>query len=85
MYNMIINVEYVKSCITSRAWNEGPQRFHNHSSVLNVKMLVGAFNQEKALVGAFNVIAKLQSLRMFVSSSSEWTALTAGCLCGADC
>ena len=26
------------------------------SSVLNVKVVVGAFNQEKALVGAFSVI-----------------------------
>ena len=31
-------------------------RFLN--SVLNVKALVGAFNQEKALVGAFSVILK---------------------------
>ena len=29
-------------------------------SVLNVKVLVGAFNQEKALVGAFSVIVKLR-------------------------
>ena len=28
------------------------------NSVLNVKTLVGAFNQEKALVGAFSVIVK---------------------------
>ena len=27
-------------------------------SVLNVKVLVGAFNQEKALIGAFYVIVK---------------------------
>ena len=27
-------------------------------SVFNVKVLVGAFNQEKALVGAFSVIVK---------------------------
>ena len=27
-------------------------------SVINVKALVGAFNQEKALVGAFSVIVK---------------------------
>ena len=26
--------------------------------ILNVKMLVGAFNQEKALLGAFSVIVK---------------------------
>ena len=29
-----------------------------YSSVLNVKALVGAFNEEKALVGAFSVIVK---------------------------
>ena len=29
-------------------------------SVLNVKALVGAFNQEKALVGAFSVITNLR-------------------------
>ena len=28
------------------------------NSVLNVKALVGAFNQEKALVGAFSMIVK---------------------------
>ena len=28
------------------------------NSVLNVKVVVGAFNQEKALVGAFTVIVK---------------------------
>ena len=34
-------------------------KVHNYEkegSVLNVKALVGAFNQEKALVGAFSVI-----------------------------
>ena len=30
------------------------------NSVLNVKALIGAFNQEKALVGAFSVIVKLR-------------------------
>ena len=34
------------------------------NSVLNVKALVGTFNQEKALVGAFSLIVK--SLRTFV-------------------
>ena len=29
------------------------------NSVLNVKSLVGTFNQEEALVGAFSVIVKL--------------------------
>ena len=31
-------------------------------SVLNVKALLGAFNQEKALVGAFSVIVQLHRL-----------------------
>ena len=35
--------------------------------------LVGAFNQEKALVRAFTVIVKPQTLRKFVSSSSQNT------------
>ena len=34
----------------------------NPNSVLNVKALVGAFNQEKALVGAFSVIVQLHRL-----------------------
>ena len=40
------------------------------NSVLNVKALVATFNQ-KALVGAFSVIEKLQCLRRFVFSSSD--------------
>ena len=32
--------------------------FATPGSVLNVKALVGAFNQEKALVGAFSVIVQ---------------------------
>ena len=32
------------------------------NSVLNVKALVGTFNQEKALVGAFSVIVQLHRL-----------------------
>ena len=36
----------------------------NVNNVLNAKALVGFFNQEKALVGAFSVIVK--SLRPFV-------------------
>ena len=31
-----------------------------HNSVLNVKAVVAAFNQEKALVGAFSVITNLR-------------------------
>ena len=37
---------------------------------LNVKGLVGAFNQVKVLLGALSVIVKLQTSRKFVSSSS---------------
>ena len=39
-------------------------------NVLNVKVLVGTFNQEKALVGAFSVIAELQTSQRLVSSST---------------
>ena len=38
-------------------------------SVLYVKVLVGAFNQEKALVGAFSVIVQLR--RLIVCSTTE--------------
>ena len=38
---------------------EGLRIFHKHlNSVLNVKVRVGAFNQEKALVVAFSVIVQ---------------------------
>ena len=37
---------------------------------LIVKTVVVAFNKVKALVVAFSVIVKLQTLRMFVSSST---------------
>ena len=40
------------------------ERENDLNSVLNVKALVGIFNQEKALVEAFSVIVK--SLRTFV-------------------
>ena len=33
---------------------------YHYNSVLDVKVLVGAFNQEKALVGAFSVITNLR-------------------------
>ena len=39
------------------------------NSILNVKALVGAFNQEKALVGAFSMIVK--SSRTFVKPSFQ--------------
>ena len=35
-----------------------------------MKAVVAAFNQEKALVGAFSVSVKLQTLRRFVPSSN---------------
>ena len=34
--------------------------FHGLNSVLNVKAVVAAFNQEKALVGAFSMITNLR-------------------------
>ena len=53
-------------------------------SVLNVKALVGTFNQDKALVGAFSVIIQLRRLiicnsiyfPLYLMSSSPrlWTA-----------
>ena len=39
-----------------------------------MKVLVGAFNQEKALVRVFSMTVKIQSLRRFVWSSSDDTA-----------
>ena len=51
--------------MSSRAWNDGYPKVHKNftitekaptsNSVLNVKALVGTFNQEKTLVGAFYV------------------------------
>ena len=53
-------------------------RYSNYSEkaalnnrVFNVKVLIiGTFNQKKALEGAFSVIVKLQTSQRFVSSSS---------------
>ena len=39
-------------------------------------MVVGTFNQEKALVGAFSVIVKLQTSQRFVSSSNALLSLS---------
>ena len=39
------------------------------NSVLNVKALVGAFNQEKALVEAFSMIVQLHRLIVYSTSS----------------
>ena len=44
------------------------------NSVLNVKALVGTFNQEKAPVGAFSVIVK--SLRSFIEPLFQALVLT---------
>ena len=41
------------------------------NSVLNVKALVGAFNQEKALIGAFSVIVELRRLIVYSTSHSS--------------
>ena len=38
------------------------------NSVLNVKALIGAFNQEKALVGAFSVIVQFHRLIVYGTS-----------------
>ena len=43
------------------------------NSVLNVKAVVGAFNQEKALLGAFSVIVKTDC--GFVEPMDRFTAL----------
>ena len=40
------------------------------NSVLYVKALVGAFNQEKALVGAFSVIVQLHRLIVYSTTSN---------------
>ena len=45
------------------------------NSVLNVKALIGAFNQEKALVGAFSVIVQFHWL--IVYSTKHYTKLRA--------
>ena len=53
-----------------RASNERSQRFDNHRAekekCFNVKALVGAFNQDKALVGAFSVITNLRLKLYFI-------------------
>ena len=43
------------------------------SRELNVKALVGAFNQEKALVGAFSVIVQLHRLIVYSTNEEQWT------------
>ena len=41
-------------------------------SVLNVKVLEGAFNQEKALVGAFSVIVKTNATFAALICTEQW-------------
>ena len=43
-----------------RLWGQLPFSIVSFNSVLNVKVSVAAFNQEKALVGAFSVITNLR-------------------------
>ena len=48
-----------------------------YHSVLNVKVVVAAFNQEKALVGAFSVI--VQPVDRFTALNTTYNSI-AGCL-----
>ena len=48
-------------------WGQYPFSIVSYNSVLNVKALVGTFNQEKALVGAFPVIVQLQRLIVYTA------------------
>ena len=59
-----------------RPWGQRPFTIVSFNSVLNVKAVVAAFNQEKALVGAFSVIT---NLRMELANRS---LLVAGVLPG---
>ena len=51
-----------------------PYTSYRGSVVLNVKALVGAFNQEKALVGAFSVIVKPMD-RLQLYWTLEWAEM----------
>ena len=48
-----------------------------------MKVLVGTFNQKKALVGKFSVIVK-KTFRWFVRSSNDWSASAAPKLLRSD-
>ena len=50
------------------------------NSVLNVKAVVGAFNQEKALVGAFSVIVQLHRLIVYITNPGGGGGGVRGCL-----
>ena len=43
-----------------RNYQKGRAAIRHYANVLNVKAVVAAFNQEKALVGAFSVIMNLR-------------------------
>ena len=45
-----------------------PTYYQCLNGVFNVKLLVGAFNQEEALVGAFSVIVQLRRLIVYSTS-----------------
>ena len=49
--------------------------------VLYVKVIVGAFKQEKILIGAFSVIVKSSPIRWFVSSSTPRDSSADHCGC----
>ena len=51
-----------------RRWGQRPFSIVSYS-VLNVKAVVAAFNQEKALVGAFSVIVK--TFQRFVAAQDK--------------
>ena len=66
--------------IRAFSWLKAPTKdftFFSPNSVLNVKALVGTFNQEKALVGAFSVIVCeiFANLGIAFVSSSTATAV----------
>ena len=45
-----------------------------YNSVLNMKALVGAFNQEKALVGVFSVIVKTEGTLLMTVHFNNFNA-----------
>ena len=57
--NPLVLYDFCVGVPISRSLSVGSTRVkHSHNCVLNVIALVGAFNQKKALVGAFSVIVK---------------------------
>ena len=54
------------------SWTRSPRSFYNHREDPYWSLaIVGAFNKEKALVGAYFVIVKHQTSQRFVSSCSN--------------